>query len=61
MNLIDCGPYILNLIDSLVTYNHYRLSPLGTLILCLGCWLIFTLWLASILLSSGYGTFFLGV
>ena len=38
MNLIDCGPNILNLIDSLVTYNmyYYRSSLLGGLIVCLG-------------------------
>ena len=34
-------------------YN-YRLNVLGGLMLHLGLWLIFTLWLLSTLLSSGF-------
>ena len=39
---------------------YYRSSLLGALILRLGLWLIFTLWLLSILQSSCCGTVFLG-
>ena len=40
---------------------YYRLSLLGGLIVCLGLWLIFILWLLSFLQSSGCWTFVLGI